>query len=210
MAVLAVALWNGFPQYRGYFGIGAIRYGSTIMPSPNSLLEFYEGANGMKTGYICASGYNIVGTATQGNRTLLAVVLGESSMVARIVTAAALFDAGFASSPQAARVALGSYRPTSTRAAAADLRSTYCPSGTTEADEFLNLDILLTTAMGPKVRVADIIAVATGGADMAAGLRVDVPLPRPRPSPYPANALGVAVAAPVPAVPPLPRPRPAF
>src|SRR5213076_775988 len=55
------------------------------------------GADGFKTGFICASGYNLVGSATRNGKRLIAVVLGSSSGQARAVRAAQLLERGFAS-----------------------------------------------------------------------------------------------------------------
>lgn len=97
MAVLARALLTEFPQYKDYFGIGAIRFGKRIMRNTNGLIGRYPGADGMKTGFICASGFNVVATATRGGRTLITVVLGAHNATERTIRAAALFDKGFAS-----------------------------------------------------------------------------------------------------------------
>jgi len=97
MAVLARALLAEFPQYKDYFGIGAIRFGKRIMRNTNGLIGRYPGADGMKTGFICASGFNVVATATRGGRTLITVVLGAHNATERTIRAAALFDKGFAS-----------------------------------------------------------------------------------------------------------------
>ena len=53
------------------------------------------GANGMKTGFVCASGFNVVATATANGRTLIAVVIGDTSAAARAETAAGLLNRGF-------------------------------------------------------------------------------------------------------------------
>ncbi|APF36327.1 hypothetical protein BOQ54_02470 [Chelatococcus daeguensis] len=97
MAVLARALLTEFPQYKDYFGIGAIRFGKRIMRNTNGLIGRYPGADGMKTGFICASGFNVVATATRNGRTLITVVLGAHNATERTIRAAALFDKGFAS-----------------------------------------------------------------------------------------------------------------
>src|SRR5208337_2774985 len=55
----------------------------------------YPGADGMKTGFICASGFNLVAAATRNNRRLIAVVLGASSATARAEKAAQLLETGF-------------------------------------------------------------------------------------------------------------------
>ena len=53
------------------------------MHNYNQLLDRYPGADGMKTGFICASGYNLVASATRNGRRLIAVVLGAYSGGAR-------------------------------------------------------------------------------------------------------------------------------
>src|SRR5437016_197134 len=62
----------------------------------NSLLGRYPGADGMKTGFVCASGFNVIASATQGGRKLIAVVLGAPNMRSRAMMAATLFDRAFA------------------------------------------------------------------------------------------------------------------
>jgi D-alanyl-D-alanine carboxypeptidase len=64
----------------------------------NTLIGRYRGADGMKTGFICASGFNLVATATRDGRRLIAVVLGAPSSQARAVKAAQLLEQGFNSS----------------------------------------------------------------------------------------------------------------
>ena len=63
MALVARALLTEFPQYRDYFKLPAIEIGGKVLKNYNTLLERYPGATGMKTGFICASGYNLVGSA---------------------------------------------------------------------------------------------------------------------------------------------------
>jgi D-alanyl-D-alanine carboxypeptidase len=95
MAILARALLIEFPEYDGYWSIHAIRLGKRILRNTNSLLVRYPGADGMKTGYICASGFNVVATATRGNRRLIAVVLGAPSSAVRAAKAAYMFETAF-------------------------------------------------------------------------------------------------------------------
>jgi D-alanyl-D-alanine carboxypeptidase len=96
LAILARALLREFPEYEPYWHIGAIRLGKRIMRNTNRLLDVYPGADGMKTGFICASGFNIVASATRGDRRLIAVVLGAQSSAARALRAAQMFERGFA------------------------------------------------------------------------------------------------------------------
>ncbi|MBS0248819.1 MAG: D-alanyl-D-alanine carboxypeptidase [Proteobacteria bacterium] len=98
LAILARALINDFPQDDAYLHVHAIRYGNRIMRNYNTLLDRYPGADGMKTGFICASGYNVVASATRNGRRLIAVVLGSYSGATRAQKAAQLLESGFNSS----------------------------------------------------------------------------------------------------------------
>jgi D-alanyl-D-alanine carboxypeptidase len=61
----------------------------------NTLIGRYPGADGMKTGFICASGFNLVASATRDGRRLIAVVMGAPSSAARAMKAAQLLERGF-------------------------------------------------------------------------------------------------------------------
>ncbi len=95
LGILARALITEFPQYDSYWHIHAIRYGSRVIHNYNSLLDRYPGADGMKTGFICASGYNMVASATHNGRRLIAVVLGAYSGAVRAQQAAQMLENGF-------------------------------------------------------------------------------------------------------------------
>jgi D-alanyl-D-alanine carboxypeptidase len=95
LGILARALINDFPQYDSYWHIHSIRYGNRVIHNYNKLLDRYPGADGMKTGFICASGYNLVATATRNGHRLIAVILGAWSGGARTQQAAQLLERGF-------------------------------------------------------------------------------------------------------------------
>jgi D-alanyl-D-alanine carboxypeptidase len=95
LAILARALIREFPEHDGYWHISSIRYGNRVMRNYNSLVYRYPGADGMKTGFICASGYNVVASATRNGRRLIAVVLGAWSGAVRAQKAAQLLERGF-------------------------------------------------------------------------------------------------------------------
>jgi D-alanyl-D-alanine carboxypeptidase len=95
LAILARALIREFPEYDSYWHISSIRYGNRVMRNYNSLIFRYPGADGMKTGFICASGYNVVASATRNGRRLIAVVLGSWSGAVRAQKAAQLLERGF-------------------------------------------------------------------------------------------------------------------
>jgi len=99
LAILARALIREFPEDANYFDIPAIKFGRRIMRNTNSLIGRYPGIDGMKTGFICASGFNVVATATRNGKRLIAVVLGAPSGNARAIKAAELFESGFAQNP---------------------------------------------------------------------------------------------------------------
>ena len=101
LAMVARALMRDFPQYEFYWHIPAIKFGKRVVRNYNPLLGRYPGANGMKTGFICASGFNMVATATRDNKTLIAVVLGAPSGAARAIKAAELLESGFTQNPLA-------------------------------------------------------------------------------------------------------------
>ncbi len=99
LAILALALLHDFPQYSDYWHIPAIKYGRRIVRNYNPLLGRYPGADGMKTGFVCASGFNLVATAERDNKRFIAVVLGAPSSGERAVKAAELLQYGFNQGP---------------------------------------------------------------------------------------------------------------
>ena len=96
MAMVARALIKEFPEENEIFGIGALQLGDQIIQTHNGLIGHYPGADGMKTGFTCAAGFNVVASATHGGRRLIAVVLGSPSARERTAQAEALFDRAFA------------------------------------------------------------------------------------------------------------------
>ena len=96
LAILARAIIRDLPEYEYFVHIPSIRYGRRITQNFNRLIGRYPGADGFKTGFICASGYNLVASATRDGKRLIAVVLGASSGRMRAVRAAQLLDRGFA------------------------------------------------------------------------------------------------------------------
>ena len=97
MALVAMALYRDFPEHADLYGIGALRLSGQIIPTHNGLLGRYPGAEGMKTGFTCPAGLNVVASATRGRRRLIAVVMGYSSAKSRTLEAAHILDVGFAS-----------------------------------------------------------------------------------------------------------------
>ena len=97
LAILARSFLRDLPEYEYFVHIPAIRFGHRVTQNFNRLIGRYPGADGFKTGFICASGYNLVASATRNNRRLIAVVLGATSSQMRAVRAAQMFERGFGS-----------------------------------------------------------------------------------------------------------------
>ncbi len=191
LAVLARALWLDFPERRELFRIPAIFAGKRVLRSQNVLLERYRGANGMKTGFVCASGYNIVGAASRSGRQLVVVVLGASSSKNRAETAAVLLNRGFDNRyGGSARPSLASFETTPATGPVANLHDQVCTfagKATDEEDPLLS-DVASDSALDPRVQVMAPVQVYTGRADVAgAGPTIrsapagKVPMPRLRP-----------------------------
>ena len=130
LAILARALILDFPEYDYYWHIASIRLGKHIYHNTNKLIDAYAGTDGMKTGFICASGFNLVATATRGGKRLIAVVLGARSSTGRAVKAAQLFERGFGNDPLGWLVpspgTLDALVPV--EATPADMREDICPN----------------------------------------------------------------------------------
>ena len=95
MAILARALIYNHPQYYHYFSTKNFEYRGASYRNHNKMLKTYEGMDGIKTGYIHASGFNLVGSAVRDNRRLVAVVFGGRSSVSRNDHMAEILDEGF-------------------------------------------------------------------------------------------------------------------
>src|SRR3954447_16617698 len=95
MAILARAILRDLPEYEAYWHIPSIKFGRRIMRNTNGLIGRYPEADGMKTGFICASGFNVVATATRNGRKLIVVIFGARSGMVRSEKAAQLFEKGF-------------------------------------------------------------------------------------------------------------------
>ncbi len=96
MGLLARALIRDFPEWLPIYAKSDIQIGSQSFHTHNKLLEHFDGADGMKTGFTCGAGYNIVASATRDGRKIVAVVLGDKNGGERSARAMRLIEAGFA------------------------------------------------------------------------------------------------------------------
>ena len=94
-AIIARALQDRFPQYFHYFALRNFVYHGRLMRNHNHLLGRVDGVDGMKTGYIHASGFNIVTDVHRHGRHLVVVVFGGRSARVRDGHVVHLIDSNF-------------------------------------------------------------------------------------------------------------------
>lgn len=92
MAVLGLALRKRFPQYYYYFSVTSFTYNGRQIRGHNDLIGGVDGVDGIKTGYIRASGFNVVTSVTRRNRKLVAVIMGGPTARVRNADMAALIE----------------------------------------------------------------------------------------------------------------------
>ncbi|MBZ9537347.1 MULTISPECIES: D-alanyl-D-alanine carboxypeptidase family protein [Modicisalibacter] len=95
MATLSMHLMRDFPQYYGYFARTEFRFRGKTIPGHNNLLDSYPGTDGLKTGYINASGFNVATSAVHDGRRIVSVVMGGFTARSRDAHMARLLDRGF-------------------------------------------------------------------------------------------------------------------
>lgn len=195
LALLALAIRREFPAFSGYFDIEAITNGKAIMKNGNKLLGRFEGADGMKTGYICASGFNLVSAATRNGRTLVAVVLGANGTIERERLSAAILQAGFETDPATKDERVEDLP--STPGEVVDISDYICGQAgrTARANERVEENDreemfgspYLTEMKRPPVTVKVGLGGAAGNDLVAAGVSIianyGIPIPTPRPEP---------------------------
>lgn len=193
LALLVRALRTEFPQFANYFALEGIRYGKSVVENHNFLIGRFEGADGMKTGYICAGGFNLIATATRGRRTLAVIVLGAHSQVERAELAADLLARGF----KGFGFGLGGPTLTSLRPSrpvsptAIDIRSQVCSQEAVAKRAEMRDDegrfVLNSPHVRPRTHEPRLVAVGLGGASgpiPGKPVYANIPIPTPRPE-YP-------------------------
>jgi len=96
MTILARRVLSDFPEYANVFQRRYAKFRGKTYRSHNRLLFNYKGILGMKTGFIRASGFNVMIAAQRGEKRLFGVVMGGASSRARDARARALLDAAWA------------------------------------------------------------------------------------------------------------------
>jgi D-alanyl-D-alanine carboxypeptidase len=101
MITLALSLHDRFPRYYRLFATRTFTWGGDTYRSHNALLFSYRGLEGLKTGYIRASGFNLVAAAKRGKKHVLVAYFGGKSAALRNVAVRAQLDAAFAKASEA-------------------------------------------------------------------------------------------------------------
>ena len=178
IAMIALTIRARFPQYDALFSTRTVALGDSQSQSNNELLTGFAGTDGMKTGYVCASGLNIVATVTRGGRQLMAITLGASSSRERGEMTAQMLFSGFA----------GGYRGTGRTVNAVvnqpgllpvDMRPDICGANASHYSE-QRAEIFSAGLDGQISYLNDTIVPPTHTI-ATLGRLADVPLPRPRP-----------------------------
>jgi D-alanyl-D-alanine carboxypeptidase len=107
IAVLSRAMIQRFPRFMPSFAVAEGRVRGEEVRGHNQLLGRFEGADGLKTGYVCAAGWNIAASATRGGRQLVAIVLGGLREGHREEIAGNFLEAGFSGELRGGGLTLG-------------------------------------------------------------------------------------------------------
>lgn len=200
LAILALAIRTRHPEYDAIFQTETVMLGKARLESQNNLLTHFAGTTGMKTGFVCSSGLNMVATAERGGKDLMAVILGGSSARERSEEAAELLLEGFAG--QLSGSGLGIAALANSDGPATDMRPLICGK---EAKAYVaaRQQAYPYGLEGKPTFLGDTVAARSYRAATLGRIR-DVPLPKPRPlwAPEPPSPPVAALAV------PLPRPRP--
>ena len=193
IAMIALTIKARFPQYDSMFSTRTVAFGQTRSHANNELLTGFAGTDGMKTGYICSSGLNIVATVSRNGRQLMAVTLGANSSRERGEMTAQMLFSGFA----------GGYRGTGSNVVdianqtgllPPDMRPMICGAGAGEYAEE-RMEVFPAGLEGQVSYLTDTIVPPTHTVSTL-GRLADVPLPRPRPDTLyagaPAGGAGVS------------------
>ena len=189
LAILTLHLRRDFPQYAHYFDIEAIDYGGKKpQPNLNALIGRFQGADGMKTGFVCPSGYNLIGSATRNGRTIVTVVLGEMKLASRATKAAELLAKGFEAHGNGTTIDTLQPYGAPTRDVAVNMRESVCSKEAHGSDTWDGKDLEGHIVQGspymtrmdrePNVEKVALLPAKTNliGMEMS---RIPVPTPRP-------------------------------
>ena len=180
VARLSLALYHDFPREYRYFSTQAFYFRGDEINTHNHLLEWYQGADGIKTGFVNASGFNIATSAVRNGRRLIGVIMGGRSAHSRDLQMASLLDQGFA--------VLGNRQPAQPLVAAAPAAGPRASSGSAIAAAAPAASAIVT-ATAPAPTVSAITAAAGPRASSGSAIAASATSP----------AIAATQAAPAPA-----------
>lgn len=94
MALLGAAMYHHFPEYYKLFSMKSFTYNGQKIYTHNHLLKTFKGADGMKTGFTNAAGYNIITSAQRDGQRVIAVTMGHNTLRLRDTTVAKMMEKG--------------------------------------------------------------------------------------------------------------------
>lgn len=152
MTTLGRHLLYDYPEYYNLFSRRTTHAGIREVPNTNRrLLAAYRGADGIKTGYTRAAGFNLVASAKRGNERIIATVFGGKSTTSRNAKVAELLDLGFRRAPS--RAALRKpRRPAYQGAGKVEIADTGTESANEAAGKTLRMSGQVNTSLRPKLR----------------------------------------------------------
>jgi D-alanyl-D-alanine carboxypeptidase len=197
LALLTFRLKQDFPQYQSYFALEGVDTGAKQYPNFNTLIGRFVGADGMKTGFICASGFNQIGSATRNGRSVISVVLGSDSLAGRADDTANLLQQGLtATGPEG--VVLTALAPYGDTASVNDVSADICNPKAAKVRSETRDDAGRTIQHSPYIHEMDrppvyaLTALISGGeapppppkGSKKQTTAANVPIPQPRPSSF--------------------------
>jgi D-alanyl-D-alanine carboxypeptidase len=180
MAILSRALITRFPDFYSYFSAHSFTHRGRVYTSHNRVLLSYPGADGLKTGYIRASGFNLATSATRDGRRLVAVVLGGRSARSRDLKMIDLLDQGFAlaaKTPSTQVAGMLPASPTKSRAKAADSVALATALIPPTKPETVQADPVAELIQAETIQVASLEPIGTPAEEDAKAAEVGVPEP---------------------------------
>ena len=196
LALLALIIKREFPEYAHYFSLEGVTTGKKDYANFNMLVGRFDGADGMKTGFICASGFNQVSSAVRNGRSVITVVLGADSLAGRTDQSADLLQMGL-TAPSGQGVSLASLAPYGDTAEVNDVSAEICnPKAAKVRSEsrdetgrmVIHSPYVTEMTRPPEYSFAGLIpgsetvAVNTAKGASAKGQVANVPIPIPRPT----------------------------
>ncbi len=219
MALLGRRLFYDFPQYYNLFSRRTANAGvATVRHTNRRFLDSYEGADGIKTGYTNAAGYNLVASARRGGERIIAVMFGGTTTAQRNARVAELLDLGFRRAPSRAAVIRPprlNLRPDRPVMVAHAEESGVVPVAVRPVRRADTVAVLMARNVDDAVQAAAIeaaIAAATNGPPVSPGPKfvrpadiVDAPMQRPMRRPEVGGSVALAAVEPMETIAPQPR-----